>query len=232
MTGTPPEAARAASSPPGIRSPRRPARASCATAATPSTPRSRRCSPRGWPSRCSPARARAATCSSPARAGSRRCSTSSSPRPGVGAGRRARPRSSRSRSTSRRRRAGVPRRRRVVRRPTAPRRASTAAVERWGSMPLAELAAPAAALARDGVVGQRRRRRYLFRILLPAIVAQLAGGRGDVPARRAAAAAGRALPLPELGDAIERLGARARRRSTPATSPRRSSPGSPSAADC
>ena len=58
-----------------------------------------------------------------------------------------------------------------------------------------------------------------------------AGVRGAVRARGARAARRRRVRQPELADALERLGARGRRRrSTPATSPRRSSSGSRSAA--
>jgi len=79
-----------------------------------------------------------------------------------------------------------------------------AAVQLWGSVPLADLAAPAARLAREGVEvtpvqGQ------LFRILEPIVRSSpegaatfLPGGRPPQPGERVA--------LPELGDTIERLG--------------------------
>jgi gamma-glutamyltranspeptidase/glutathione hydrolase len=80
-----------------------------------------------------------------------------------------------------------------------------AAAERWGSLPLAELAAPAAALARDGVA-LTHEQAYVAEILAdlllstPECAALWAPdgkllGEGDV------------LCNPELGDALERLGA-------------------------
>jgi gamma-glutamyltranspeptidase/glutathione hydrolase len=80
-----------------------------------------------------------------------------------------------------------------------------AAVRRWGSMALADLAAPAAALARDGVVVTPVQAQ-LFRILAgiarsspEGAATFLPGGRPPQPGER--------LALPELGDAIARLGA-------------------------
>ncbi|MEA2438487.1 MAG: gamma-glutamyltranspeptidase / glutathione hydrolase, partial [Thermoleophilaceae bacterium] len=80
-----------------------------------------------------------------------------------------------------------------------------AAMRRWGSLPLADLAAPAAALARDGVVlnAQQAEVVHLLEAIVrttPEVAALYApGGRllraGDV------------FRSPELGDAIERLGA-------------------------
>ena len=64
----------------------------------------------------------------------------------------------------RRRRAGVPHRRRRRAASTARRRASARRRERFGTLPLAELAAPAAALAREGVAINAEQA-YVFEIL-------------------------------------------------------------------
>ena len=79
-----------------------------------------------------------------------------------------------------------------------------AAVRRWGSMPLADLAAPAAALARTGVEvtpvqGQ------LFRILAGITLTSPEGAATFVPGGRPPQA-GERLALPELGETIARLG--------------------------
>jgi gamma-glutamyltranspeptidase/glutathione hydrolase len=80
-----------------------------------------------------------------------------------------------------------------------------AASERFGALALAELAAPAAALARDGVQVNRQQA-YLWELLKPIAAA--------TPESRARFCAGGEVPRegdvmrdPELGDAIERLAA-------------------------
>jgi gamma-glutamyltranspeptidase/glutathione hydrolase len=79
------------------------------------------------------------------------------------------------------------------------------AMRRWGSLPLADLAAPAAALARDGVV---------FNAQQAEVVHLLEGILRSTPEVQALYAPGGPLlcegdlqRLPELGDTIERLGA-------------------------
>ena len=72
-----------------------------------------------------------------------------------------------------------------------------AAIERWGTMPLAELAAPAAELAREGVelnAGQA----YIAKILADLLDLD-ARVRGAVGALRARAAGGRAAAQPRAG---------------------------------
>ena len=79
------------------------------------------------------------------------------------------------------------------------------AARRWGSVPLADLAAPAVALARAGVPVAPEQA-YIFEILAPIL-------RTTPEARAAFAPGGRALrtgerfAAPELADTIERLGA-------------------------
>ena len=80
-----------------------------------------------------------------------------------------------------------------------------AAVERWGSMALADLAAPAAALARGGVEVTPVQAQ-LFRILAGIALSSPEGAATFLPGGRPPQA-GERLALPELGDAIERLGA-------------------------
>jgi gamma-glutamyltranspeptidase / glutathione hydrolase len=80
-----------------------------------------------------------------------------------------------------------------------------AAVRRWGSMPLADLAAPAGALARDGVVVTPVQAQ-LFRILAGIPLSSPEGAATFVPDGRPPQA-GERLALPELGDTIDRLGA-------------------------
>src|SRR4051794_12162595 len=80
-----------------------------------------------------------------------------------------------------------------------------AAVQRWGSMALADLAAPAAALAREGVVVTPVQAQ-LFRILAGIALSSPEGAATFLPGGRPPQA-GERLALPELGDAIERLGA-------------------------
>src|SRR5215210_965436 len=80
-----------------------------------------------------------------------------------------------------------------------------AALERWGTVPAAELAAPAAALARDGLP-LNAEQAYIFEILEPILLT-------SAEVRAAFAPHGRALREgerfrdPELGDTIERFGA-------------------------
>jgi gamma-glutamyltranspeptidase / glutathione hydrolase len=80
-----------------------------------------------------------------------------------------------------------------------------AAMQRWGSMALADLAAPAAALARDGVVVTPVQA-TLFRILAGIALSAPEGAATFVPGGRPPQE-GERFALPELGDAIERLGA-------------------------
>jgi len=79
------------------------------------------------------------------------------------------------------------------------------ALERFGSMPLAELCGPAAAVAREGVE-LAPMQAYLHRILAPILAATPEGAAMYEPAGRAMRA-GERLRLPELGDLLERLGA-------------------------
>ena len=78
------------------------------------------------------------------------------------------------------------------------------ALERFGSMPLAELAAPAARAARDGVE-LAPMQAYLHRILAPILGGTPEGaelyGSPERPLRE-----GERLRLPELGDLLERVG--------------------------
>ena len=81
----------------------------------------------------------------------------------------------------------------------------TEAARRWGSVALAELAAPAASLARAGVA-LNRAQAYVFEILAPILLSSpearaLFAPAGDVLAE------GDVHRNPELGDTIERLGA-------------------------
>jgi gamma-glutamyltranspeptidase / glutathione hydrolase len=79
-----------------------------------------------------------------------------------------------------------------------------AAAERWASMPLAELAAPGAALAREGVIVTPEQA-YLLDILqaIPRTTTEAAAVL--LPGDRVPAV-GERLALPELGATIERLG--------------------------
>ena len=99
-----------------------------------------------------------------ARARSRRCSTSSSRRRAAAPTARARASSCRSRSSFGDADAGLQRRRRVGAARTATRPGSRRRLERWGTVPLADLAAPAAALAREGVP-LNAEQAYVFEIL-------------------------------------------------------------------
>jgi len=79
-----------------------------------------------------------------------------------------------------------------------------AAAERWGTVPLEDLAAPAAALAREGVVvndGQA----YIFDLLEPIFASTPEALALFAPGGRRLRA-GDVFRAPELGDAIERLG--------------------------
>ena len=79
-----------------------------------------------------------------------------------------------------------------------------AAARRWGSMALADLAAPAAALARTGVEVTPVQAQ-LFRILAGIALTSPEGAAAFVPGGRPPQA-GERLALPELADAITRLG--------------------------
>jgi gamma-glutamyltranspeptidase / glutathione hydrolase len=79
-----------------------------------------------------------------------------------------------------------------------------AAIERWGSVPLADLAAPAAELARAGVEVTPVQA-HLFHILAGIPLSSPEGAATFVPGGRPPQV-GETLALPELGDAIERLG--------------------------
>ncbi len=80
-----------------------------------------------------------------------------------------------------------------------------AASERFGTMPLADLAAHAAALARDGV-RVNEQQAYLFEILSPVTGAAPESAAAFLPGGRPPRV-GDIVRLPELGDALERLGA-------------------------
>ena len=80
-----------------------------------------------------------------------------------------------------------------------------AASERFGSVPLAELTAPAAALAREGVV-QNAEQAYFLAILDP-ILTQFDEARAIYAPEGRILGAGESFVFPELGDALERLGA-------------------------
>ena len=79
------------------------------------------------------------------------------------------------------------------------------AADRFGTVPLADLAAPAAALARDGVTVNAEQA-YLFEILVPIVALDRRGARA-LHARRPRAAGGDVMRDPEQADALERLGA-------------------------
>ena len=98
------------------------------------------------------------------------------------------------------------------------------AMARWGTVPLAELAAPAARVAREGVAlnhGQA----YVAEILADLLLSTPECAALWAPAGHVLRE-GEVLRNPELGDALERLGGRARSPSTGATSRRRSATGS------
>jgi gamma-glutamyltranspeptidase / glutathione hydrolase len=80
-----------------------------------------------------------------------------------------------------------------------------AAVERFGTVPLAELAAPAATLARDGVEVNDVQA-YLFEILAP-IYSTAPESRALLMPDDRVPQAGDVLRNPELGDSLDRLGA-------------------------
>ncbi len=79
------------------------------------------------------------------------------------------------------------------------------AARRFGTVPLAELAAPAAALARGGVPVSRMQA-YIFGILEPIMAATAESRAHFMPAGRPARE-GETFCDPDLGDALERLGA-------------------------
>ena len=78
------------------------------------------------------------------------------------------------------------------------------ALERFGSLPLAELCRPAAAAAREGVE-LRETEAYLHRILSPILASTPEGAALYEPEGRPLRA-GERLTLPEVGDLLERLG--------------------------
>ncbi len=80
-----------------------------------------------------------------------------------------------------------------------------AAMRRWGSLPLADLAAPAAALARDGVVVNAQQAEVVG--LLEWIVRSTGEATALFAANGPLLCEGELQRLPELGDTIERLGA-------------------------
>ncbi|MDQ3371606.1 MAG: gamma-glutamyltransferase [Actinomycetota bacterium] len=80
-----------------------------------------------------------------------------------------------------------------------------AAARRWGSVPLDQLAAPASALAREGVEVNAIQA-YLFDILAPIYRSAPEGKAAFAPGGELLRAGDR-LALPELADTIERLGA-------------------------
>ena len=147
-----------------------------------------------------------------------RCSTSSSPRPARAPTRRRARRSSRPRCSSRPpRRSSTSARRRAA--PTGRRPGSARRTARYATIPLADLVAPAAALARAGVEVNAQQA-YIFN-LLAADHGVEPGGAREVLGRRPRRARGRraratrSWPTRSSGSAR-----RARRRSTPATSRR------------
>jgi gamma-glutamyltranspeptidase/glutathione hydrolase len=78
------------------------------------------------------------------------------------------------------------------------------AARRWGTVPLAELAAPAAALAREGVA-LNAAQAYVFEILEPILVSSPEARAVFAPGGRVLRE-GEAFRDPELADTIERLG--------------------------
>ncbi|MEZ5154714.1 MAG: gamma-glutamyltransferase [Solirubrobacterales bacterium] len=88
--------------------------------------------------------------------------------------------------------------------PGVPSGLATAA-ERYGSMPLADLVAPAVGLARDGfeITTQHA---YLFEILAPILAREPAGAAVYAPAGRMLGE-GERMVFPELAETLERLGA-------------------------
>jgi len=79
------------------------------------------------------------------------------------------------------------------------------ALERWGSVALADLAAPAAAAGRDGVA-LNAQQAYIFEILHPILDSSPEAAAAFLPGG-AVPREGEVLRLPELADTIERLGA-------------------------
>ncbi|MEA2246532.1 MAG: gamma-glutamyltranspeptidase / glutathione hydrolase [Solirubrobacteraceae bacterium] len=80
-----------------------------------------------------------------------------------------------------------------------------AALERWGSVPAAELAAPAAAMAREGVT-LNAEQAYIFEILEPILCTTPEAQAIFAPGGRALRE-GECFRDPELGETIERFGA-------------------------
>ena len=80
-----------------------------------------------------------------------------------------------------------------------------AALERWGTVPASELAAPAAALAREGVV-LNAEQAYIFEILEPILTTTAEASAVFAPRGRARRE-GEVFCDPELADTIERFGA-------------------------
>lgn len=80
-----------------------------------------------------------------------------------------------------------------------------AALERWGSVSLAELAAPAARLAREGVEADETWA-YFYRLLEPILTAD-APGRAVYAPEGSILRAGERFRFPDLADALERFGA-------------------------
>lgn len=76
---------------------------------------------------------------------------------------------------------------------------------RWGSMPLADLAAPAVALAREGAV-LTEAHAFLHQILSPILAFTPEAAAAHQPAGRPART-GERVPMPELAEALERFGA-------------------------
>ena len=153
------------------------------------------------------ARAPAATCSSPGAGEEPTLLDFFVAAPGRGAdGAQRAPSSSPRRGRLRRRGPGLQRRRGVVRRARQPGRASREAARRWGTMPLAELAAPAGgARAR----GRRRQRRAGVHLRDPRAASSPRRPRRARCSRPTATLLreGDVFRSPELGDTIERLGA-------------------------
>ncbi len=96
-----------------------------------------------------------------------------------------------------------------------------AALERWGSIDAAALAAPAARLAREGVAVNAAQA-YVFNLLAP-ILMSTKGSRAAFAPEGRVLREGERFHSFDLAETIERFGPTARSRSTRATSPRQSS---------
>ena len=147
---------------------------------------------------------------------SRCCSTSSSRRPGAAPTARAGAELVAGRRLLRRRRPGVPRRRRVGRRRTAcPAGICAASRALRAACRSPTLAAPAAALARDGRRRSTRQQAYVFEILDGILTPTPECAAIFAPEGRAAGRGRASSASPSSADTLERLGARGRaRRST------------------